>query len=590
MLGYPAVQLGVGGLMSDDVTAGPKRRGAGRALRLVSLLVLLVGAGLYLRELRHNLDVTGERVRLPLQPLELPAELAAAPDLGVPQGAAAGRDVILITLDTTRPDRLSLYGNHAIETPILERLGRDGVVFSKAVAVAPATLPAHASLLTGLYPFGHGARANGVFSLGAAHPTLAGILAAHGYDTAAFVSSFAIDSRFGLDRGFALYDDEMDKGSGSAIGFSERRGDRTTDRAIAWLRGPHTRPYFLWVHYYDPHAPYEPPEPYATRSENPYDGEIAFMDAQIGRVLEAAKTAGRPDPLVVVVADHGESLGANGEGTHSYLVHEATIQIPMILHAGGALPGGRRIDARASQIDVLPTLLALLGIPAPEELHGIAWTHAPDPGRAVLAESVEGRVNFGWRRLWAVYLDDLKLESGARASLFDLARDPTASQDVAAENPGAVARLASRFKALTRGEPEHLVPYTGALGDTVTQQLAALGYIVTAEQVMLANGPGPDPRDMMAPMRRVMMAVQGPEAFATGSVWIRLLTRMQGITLPRTDEEVAAELQSLAERDPDFAPTLYFLAIFQNRIHRSDDANRTLDRLESVKRAAAGAG
>ena len=576
--------------MSDEPAAGQQQRSArgGRTLRLLSIAVLLVGSALYFGELRHRLDLTAERVSLPFEPLRLPSELTPAPDLGVPHGAAAGRDVILFTLDTTRPDRLSLYGNDAIETPVLERLGREGAVFSRAVAVTPATLPSHASVLTGLYPFANGARANGVFVLDATRPTLASILAERGYDTAAFVSAFAINARFGLDRGFSVYDDEMDEGSGSAIGFSERRGDRTTDRAIAWLSRPHERPYFLWVHYYDPHAPYEPPEPYASQSSNPYDGEIAFMDAQIGRVLEAAEAAGRRAPLVVVVADHGESLGTHGETTHSYLVNEATIPVPMLLRSQGVLEGGRRIDGRASQIDLMPTVLALLGIPAPPGLQGIDWTRAPDPGRAVLAESVEGRVNFGWRRLTALYLGDLKLVSGARPALFDLARDPTESQDIAAVNTDVVSRLESRLSALTRGEPEHLIPYTGALGDTVTQQLAALGYIVTAEQTMLTNGPGPDPRDMMAPMRRVMLAVLGPELEATGSLWFRFLARMQGIVLPRNDEEVIAELEALAERYPDFAPTLYFLSIFYKRVDRPEDANRTLQRLEAVKLAASG--
>jgi len=579
--------------MSDEVAARPPRRGAvgGRALRLVSVLVLLVGAGLYLRELRQNLDLTLPRVRVPLAPLELPAELAPAPDLGVPPGAAAGRDVVLVTLDTTRPDRLGLYGNQAIETPTLDRLGREGVVFSKAVATAPVTLPAHASILTGLYPYGHGARANGVFAADATPPTLAEILAAHGYDTAAFVSSFALDSRFGLDRGFAIYDDKMLR-TGGSIGFSERRADETTERAIAWLRSPRTRPYFLWVHYYDPHTKYDPPEPYASQSTNKYDGEIAYMDAQLGQLLDAAKAASRRDPLVVVTADHGEALGEHGEDTHSLLVQEATLRIPWILRAHGVLPSGRRIDGLASQVDVMPTVLSLLGIDAPAGLHGSDWARAPDPDRAVLAETVEGRVNFGWRRLSALYLGDLKLVSGARPALYDLAHDPTESQDLAAVNPEAVARLESRLDALRSGEPELLLPFTGALGDATTQRLAALGYIVTEGQTMPASGPGPDPRDMMAAMHRVMLAVDGPANADAGaySMWFRFVARMQGIELPRTDEEVTAVLKAMAERDPSFAPTLYFLAVFYTKVNRPDDASRTLERLEAVKRAASGAG
>ena len=577
--------------MSDEGAARPPRRGAVgvSTLRLVSLLALLAGAGLYLSGLW--LDVQSARLGLsvPLAPLELPAELAPAADLGVPPGAAAGRDVVLVTLDTTRPDRLGLYGNDAIETPTLDRLGREGVVFSKAVATAASTLPAHASILTGLYPHGHGARANSIFKVDATRPTLAEVLAAHGYDTAAFVSSFALDARFGLDRGFASYDDEMAHPS-KFIGFAERRGDETTERAIAWLRSPRARPYFLWVHYYDAHTGYDPPEPYASRSANPYDGEIAFMDAQLGRLLDAAEAASRRAPLVVVTADHGEALGEHGEATHAYLVQEATLQIPWILRADGVLPGGRRIDARASQVDLMPTVLSLLGIDAPAGLHGSGWTRAPDPDRAVLAETVEGRVNFGWRRLSALYLGDTKLVSGAGPALYDLARDPTESQDAAAANPEEASRLESRLRALRRGEPEFLVPDTGGLDAAATQQLAALGYIVTGARTMPAGGPGPDPRDMMAAMSRLQLAVWGPENADAIPTWARLVARMQGIAMPRTGEEAIAALEAMAERDPGFAATLHFLAIYYDRAGRAEDAARTLERLETLKRAASGAG
>ena len=190
-------------------------------------------------------------------------------------------------------------------------------------------------------------------------------------------------------------------------------------------------------------------------------------------------------------------------------MQEATIQIPWILRPR-VLPRGRRIDGRASQVDLMPTVLSLLGVDVPAGLHGSDWTRAPDPGRAVMAETLEGRVNFGWRRLSALYLGDLKLVSGARPALYDLARDPTESQDVAAANAEAVARLESRLRALRRGEPELLVPITGALGDQTTQRLAALGYIVTEARTMPASGPGPDPRDMMAAMHRLMLAVDAP--------------------------------------------------------------------------------
>jgi len=576
--------------MSNDAAADRQRRpGGGKKLRLLSLCVLLVGAAFYFRDLLHNLDLTHPRSLAPMAPIQLPAELSSIADLGVSPGSAAGRNVILVTLDTTRPDRIRLYGNQTIETPTLDRLGREGVVFSEAVAVVPATLPAHASILTGLYPYGHGARANGVFTADVKHPTLAEILAAHGYDTAAFVSSFALDAQFGLARGFGVYDDKMYRRRNS-IGFSERRADETTERAVGWLKRPPKEPFFLWVHYYDPHTKYDPPEPYASRSANPYDGEISFMDAQLGRLLEAAKAAGGREPLIVVLADHGEALGEHGEDTHSYLVQEATIRIPLILHAPGVLPSASRIDSRASQVDVVPTVLSLLGIDAPAGLHGIDWTRAPDPDREVLAESLEGRTNFGWRRLSALYFRNLKLVSGARRELYDLARDPIESRDIAAENPGVVAQLEQRLEAQHEREPKILHPDTGALGDATTQRLAALGYIVTDAQTMSAGGPGPDPRDMMIPMRRVMRAIDAPANAEAYSSFIRFVAKAQGLELPRTDEELIAVLEKFAESDPDFAPTLYFLSIAYTQAGRPDDASRTLERLEAVKRAAANEG
>jgi len=576
--------------MSNEVAAPPRQRGAvaGRVVRLISLLVLLVGAGFYLRELRGNLDLALPRTRVPLAPLELPPELLPASDLGVLSGAAAGRDLVLITLDTTRPYRLGLYGNRAIETPNLDRLGREGVVFSRAVATAPVTQPTHTSIFTGLYSYAHGVRANGFFTPGVTPPTLTEILAAQGYDTAAFVSSAALDASLGLDRGFGVYDDHVDP-TKVKMGYSDRAGDVTTDLAIAWLRRPRTGPYFLWVHYFDPHAKYKPPEPYASQSTNLYDGEIAFMDAQIGRLLDAVAAASQRDPLVVVTGDHGEALGEHNEDSHAYLVQEATLKIPLILSAPGVLPKGRRIDGRASQIDLLPTILSLLGIGAPAGLHGNDWTRSPAPDRAVMAETVEGRVNFGWRRLSALYLGDLKLVSGPTPELYDLARDPTESQNLAAANPDLVARLESRLRALRSGEPDALVPVKSAIDDATSQQLAALGYIVTEQRTISASGPGPDPRDVMSTMRRVKLTANAPDNGADTPTWVRLVARMQGIELPRNTEEAITALEALADRDPDFAPTLHFLSEFYRRAQRPDDLERTRKRLDALSSAASGA-
>jgi hypothetical protein len=206
-----------------------------------------------------------------------------------------------------------------------------------------------------------------------------------------------------------------------------------------------------------------------------------------------------------------------------------------------------------------------------------------------MAETVEGRVNFGWQRLEALYLGDLKLVSGARPALYDLAHDPTETQDVAAANPPVVARLESRLQALRRDEPRLLSPVTGTLGDETTQLLAALGYIVTDALTMPASGPGPDPRDMMRAMRRLMQAVNAPVNADEQTRWFRFLAWTQGIGLPRNNEELISVLQAMEERDPSFAPTLYFLSVAYTKANRPEDVTRALERLEAVKRAASGA-
>lgn len=253
---------------------------------------------------------------------------------------------MLITLDTTRADRLGAYGYRLAGTPRLDRLAADGVLFERAVA-APITLPAHASLLTGSYPFTHGVRNNGDFSLSDTVPTLATTLHDRGYRTAAFVSAFVLDRRYGLARGFDVYDDHVPL---------ERRGDRTAAAAAQWLSehagGP--APVFLWLHLYDAHDPYDPPTPFrAAFAARPYDGEIAFDDAAIGSVLDRLDRLGRrSSTIVAVVGDHGESLGEHGEDTHAVFVYESALRVPMIVAWPGQLPAGRRVPGLVRAIDL----------------------------------------------------------------------------------------------------------------------------------------------------------------------------------------------------------------------------------------------
>ena len=302
-------------------------------LVVAASMFLVLGAGVdYLREL----ELVPDSLRIPLRELVVSQELKSVDAVPSHPGALSGQNLLIVTLDTTRPDRLGCYGNGASVSPNLDRLARDGIVFSGATAVTSTTLPAHASILTGLYPYHHGARANSVFRLDDRHRTLPDILSAQGYATAAFVSSFVLDARFGLNQGFDHYDDGP-MGKVSRFGPARRRADETTERALAWLRLPRTRPFFLWVHYYDAHSPYEPPPPFEKMHENRYDGAIAFVDEQLGRLLKEVASAPGPGTLVVVTADHGEALGEHGEETHGLLVQEATLRIPLVVRPAHGL-------------------------------------------------------------------------------------------------------------------------------------------------------------------------------------------------------------------------------------------------------------
>jgi arylsulfatase A-like enzyme len=546
-----------------------------RLLRVLALGLLLAGGVLYLADL-------GMRAlfpQLPLRPLSVPRELTTVRSLPAKSGALAGRNVLLVTLDTTRADRIGVYGNREIETPNLDRLAREGVLFSQAVATAPTTLPAHASIMTGLYPNRHGARTTALFRVGEEQRTLAEVLADRGYATAAFPSAFVLDERFGLAQGFEVYDTRT-TARGPSPEFTERRAEKTTDLALRWLRSTSRRPFFLWVHYYDPHAAYAPPEPYASLYP-PYDGEIAYVDRHLGRLLEAVESAG--PALVVVIADHGESFGDHGEYAHSYLIQETTLQIPLMMYAAGALTGGLRVDARISQVDLMPTILSLLGIDAPEGLDGVDLTQPPDPTRAIVAETLEGRVYFGWSRLSAIYQGPLKLIDGTRAALYDLSQDPLEQRDLAASRGADVVRLRRRLERIRGGNGRMLRPLGEELETEEVKRLQALGYVAEAGRTVDAAGPGPDPRDWAELMAKVNLIVHAPELAERLPDWVRLAARIRGMALPEDDAGTIRALEAITESHPDFAPAYYYLKGLYEREGRLDAAAEAADRLEALR-------
>jgi tetratricopeptide (TPR) repeat protein len=303
---------------------------------------------------------------------------------GAPGGETArpglARDVVLITIDTWRADAAGFAGNARASTPVLDRLAVRGRVFTGAHAHNVVTLPSHTNILTGLYPFQHGVRDNSGFRLPAAVPTLATVLREAGFATGAFVGAYPLDSTFGLNRGFEVYDDHYPKGSDpEAFAFAERKGDKVVGPALAWWKKESGRRRFLWVHLFDPHAPYDPPEPFASRfAGNPYLGEVAAADAFLGPLLEPFLAGAEPPAVIAVTGDHGEALGEHGELTHGLFAYEATLKVPLVLWGAGVTPG--REDRPVRHVDIFPTLLAAAGVTPPAPRAGLAR-----PGRSLLA-------------------------------------------------------------------------------------------------------------------------------------------------------------------------------------------------------------
>jgi arylsulfatase A-like enzyme len=287
-------------------------------------------------------------------------------------------NLVLVTLDTTRADHLGAYGYAAARTPNLDALAARGVLFSEAVSTAPLTLPAHSSIMTGMYPAYHGVRINGNAALGRSQQTLAEVLSARGYATGGFVGAFVLDGRWGLNQGFARYDDRFDleKHKHLDLGAVQRPGNEVVDAALGWLEDHKDDPFFAWVHLYDPHTPYEPPEPFlsdyrAQGLAGLYDGEIAFADQQMGRLSSWLKASGLEQKTVVVaVGDHGEGLGSHGEGTHGYFVYDYALHVPLIIATPFRELSGVRVTAPVSIVDIFPTVLALTATPGPAEVHG----------------------------------------------------------------------------------------------------------------------------------------------------------------------------------------------------------------------------
>ncbi|MET0552885.1 MAG: sulfatase-like hydrolase/transferase [Vicinamibacteria bacterium] len=432
------------------------------------------------------------------------AVATAAPPAPARKQTPPGRpSVLLVTIDTLRPDALGFAGG-TNPTPALDGLARGGFAFPRAVSPVPLTLPAHVSIMTGTLPRRNGVRDNGQ-PLPPRRDTLAERLRTAGYQTAAFVSGFPLQRIFGLDRGFARYDDDLPDGR---EGWTERRADATTRRALAYLsaaRGP----FFVWVHYYDPHDPYDPPRAFwRGGSRGTYDGEVAFVDHYVGELLAGAR-ARSPQLLTVVTADHGEALGEHGELTHGYFVYDSTMLVPLVFDWPGRLQPGRS-QRPARLLDVAPTLLDLLGLPALPDADGVSLRPILE-GRdqalpAAYLETTLPWTYFGWSPLSALRSDRFKLVHAPRPELYDLAADPGEQQSLDARAHPEAAELRRQLTDIERKGSAHA---TAIVDPEARERLRALGYVGSGAAAEREPPPNlPDPKDRVH-LRAMLSEAEG---------------------------------------------------------------------------------
>ncbi|MCA9755773.1 MAG: sulfatase-like hydrolase/transferase [Candidatus Eisenbacteria bacterium] len=428
-------------------------------------------------------------------------------------------NLLLISIDTTRRDHLSVYGFEKPTTPRLEELASEGVVFERASAPTPVTLPSHTTMMTGLYPFHHGVRNNGSYVVGDSLQTIAESLQGRGYRTGAIVGAFPVAHQFGLNQGFDHYDDEFPTTSTARrADTAQRRATDVTDLSLQWLDEPSDEPFFLWSHYFDPHNPYDPPEPHKSLfPDDPYSGEIHYADAEIGRLLDGLSSRGLLEKTVIlVVADHGEGLGEHREMTHSFFVYGSTQSVPFLLRLPNTPPfadhkwRGRRIPDMVGLVDLLPTALHALGLPQRETPKVDGKSLLPvvakrTPGHSwVYHETLVPRLEYGTAELRSLERRQYKYIRAPRRELYDLPNDPGETNNIAQRDSWVADEMEQGLSDLLRNEGDSR-PHTTMDKETIAQ-LRSLGYLAGTDSPSADDENLADPKDMIWALEAVNTA------------------------------------------------------------------------------------
>src|SRR5882672_2308043 len=512
-------------------------------------------------------------------------------------------NVVLITIDTLRADHLGCYGYQKIKTSNIDGLAADGARFTRAFTAVPVTLPSHTAMLTGTYPMLSGMHDFIANKLSPQQPTLATVLKQSGYVTGAVVASAVLDSRFGLNQGFDFYYDHFDfsRLEEANLDEMERPGNVVADQVLDWLGKNSDKKFFVWMHLYDPHYPYRPPEPYSREyADRPYDGEIAFADEQVGRLLHFLKDKGLYQNTVIVLSgDHGESLGEHGEKTHGFFIYNATMHVPLIVR----LPGkslALTVDDPVSLVDLMPTVLSAVGLDIPSQVQGrsllpILRGEKGNRERTVYGETFLPRIHFNWSELRGAENAKYHFIDAPRPELYDLLKDPGELHDLFADKKAVAEEMRAQLKTLIRDNSagKELAEKTG-LDPALMERLKALGYagFSGGGDPSITNRNLPDPKDRIATYELIADAIadsqHGRYPDSIGKLKAALKTDpqsvsahyLQGLNYYRSKMflEAVEELQKTVQLSPDYALAVFNLGMAQARAEQIDSAIITLQR------------
>lgn len=444
------------------------------------------------------------------------------------------RNALLITVDTLRADRLECYGYRGVKTPVINRLAEEGVMFQQAIAQVPLTLPSHCSILTGLSPRSTGVRDQAGFSLAKEQTTLTELFKSSGYETAAFVGASVLNAAGGLAQGFDVYSDLTSVAGKSTEGATERRGDAVVTEALQWMMAAGRKPFFVWIHLFDPHTPYSAPEPYKSQyAANPYDGEVAYVDSLLGNLFSALSERKLDQRTTVLfTSDHGEGLGEHGEQAHGFFLYDATLRVPLILKHPSSQLRNRVVTDQVRSTDIAPTLIELFGLSKPDQMEGQSLVslargeREPSP-RVAFSETYFPFYHFEWSPLHSIRTLRFKYIEAPKPELFDLAHDPAENENVLKVKAEVASSLAEQLKKESTNSMAGLATSPAAVSATTGTQLRSLGYVGAARSIGKGKPTDfsklPDPKDKLGLYNLLEEALHDAEDGRTGESNRKLL-------------------------------------------------------------------